>query len=588
MVLASAIRLETAPMSDNRFAALPHEYPRTFVPEDLDAGDWDAVAPLYDALEERDLDTAEQAEAWLRDSSEVGSVLAEIAAQRYIRMTCDTENKDHEAAYLHLVQKIMPEVKKRSQTLDRKYLDAAGCSGLPETYAVFDRDTANDAELYREANVPLEVKDAETSQKYQKICGAMTVEIDGEEVTLQQASKDLFLTDRDRRESTFRKTWARRLEDREAIESLFDELVEIRRQVGLNAGFENFRDYRHRKFGRFDYTPDDCVAFHDAIEKIVMPVIAGIRRERKERLGVDALRPWDLQVDTKGREPLAPFTEAEELIAGVSRVFHGLDPVLGGQFDRMRDLGLLDLESRKGKAPGGYQYGLAEARLPFIFMNAVGLHGDVRTLLHEGGHAFHSMACRDEILLHYRHAPMEFAEVASMSMELIGAARLEEFYDEADKARAYKEMLTGALDILPWVATIDAFQHWIYTNPGHTREERVAIWRGLLERFPSGADWTGLEEIRDARWHAQTHVFAMPFYYIEYGIAQLGALQVWMAARKDPTAALTRYRQALALGGSKPLPQLFEAAGIRFDFGPDTVGPLVDAVVEELETLKDA
>jgi oligoendopeptidase F len=576
-------------MAEDRFAALPHEFPRSFVPQDLEPSDWDALSPLFDVLEGRELETLEQAEAWLHDSSELGSVLAEVAAQRYISMTCDTENKDHEAAYLHVVQKIMPEVAKRSQALDRHYLDSAARKELPEErYAVYDRDTANDAALYREENVPLEVKDAEVSQKYQKLCGAMTVEIDGEEVTLQQASKELFSTDRERREAAFTKISSRRLEDREAFEAIFDELVETRRQIGSNAGFENFRDYRHLKYGRFDYTPADCVTFHDAVEKIVVPVVGEIRRERKERLGVDVLRPWDLQVDTKGREPLAPFTTAEELIAGVGRIFHGLDPALGEQFDQMRDLSLLDLQSRKGKAPGGYQYGLSETRLPFIFMNAVGLHGDVRTLLHEGGHAFHSLAVRNDDLLHYRHAPMEFAEVASMSMELIGAARLEEFYDDADKARAYKEMLTGALDILPWVATIDAFQQWIYTHPNHSRAERVETWRGLMSRFPSGADWTGIEDARDARWHAQSHLFTVPFYYIEYGIAQLGALQVWMAARKDPKSALANYRKSLALGGSKPLPQLFETAGIRFDFGPDTLGPLVEAVVDELETLKDA
>ncbi|MEN8149583.1 MAG: M3 family oligoendopeptidase [Planctomycetota bacterium] len=576
-------------MSQDRFARLPREYPRSYVPADFDVDDLDALAPLFDELLARDIDTPEAVEAWLRDQGELLAVLLETRATRYIEMTCDTADPDHEKAFLGFMQKVMPELKKRGEKLDRHYLGSPARKDLPaEEFRVFDRSTENDVALFREENLPLETEETELTQKYQKLCGAMTVEVDGEEVTLQQASKELLSTDRARREDVFRKMADRRLADADEVQEIFDGQLVLREKIAGNAGFDNYRDFRHQRMGRFDYTPDDCTRFHDAVETHVMPVIARLNRERRERLGVETLRPWDLSVDTKGRDPLSPFSDTKDLIAGVSRIFHRLDPVLGGEFDNMRELDLLDLDSRKGKAPGGYQYGLSEARLPFIFMNAVGLHGDVRTLLHEGGHAFHSMASREQDLLAYRHAPMEFCEVASMSMELLGAAHLDEFYDEADAARAKKEMISGAVEILPWVATIDAFQHWIYTHPGHSREERTQAWREIFARFTVEVDYTGLDDVRDARWLSQSHVFQSPFYYIEYGIAQLGALQVWTNARKDPAKALELYREALALGGSRPLPELFEAAGTRFDFGPDTVGPLVEAVLTELETLGDA
>ena len=402
-------------MSQDRFADLPREYPRSRVPADLDVDDLEALGPLFDELLSRELDTPEAVEAWLRDQDELLAVLFEVRAKRYIEMTCDTADEDHEKAFLGFMQKVMPELKKRGEKLDRHYLDSPARKDLPaERFDVLDRSTENAVALFREENLPLETEEAELTQQYQKLNGAMTVTGDDEEVTLQRATKELFDTDRARREEVFRKMAERRLADADEQQTIFEKQIALREKIAANADFGNFRDFRHQRLGRFDYTPDDCARFHDAVEKLVMPVIGDLQRVRRERLGVETLRPWDTQVDTKGRKPLKPFEKPEELIAGVSRIFHRLDPVLGGEFDRMRDLDLLDLDSRMGKAPGGYQYGLSEVRLPFIFMNAVGLHSDVRTLLHEGGHAFHSMASREEALLSYRHAPMEFCEVASI------------------------------------------------------------------------------------------------------------------------------------------------------------------------------
>ncbi len=308
-----------------------------------------------------------------------------------------------------------------------------------------------------------------------------------------------------------------------------------------------------------------------------------LRRERRQALGLEILRPWDLEVDPLGRDPLRPFSGAAELVGGVTEIFTRVDPELGGQFRSLDAEGLLDLESRKGKAPGGYQSTMQERRVPFIFMNAVGLDSDVRVLLHEGGHAFHMLAARGEPLIDYRNAPLEFAEVASMAMELLAAPHLDVFYDsQADAARSYREMLERTIMVFPWVATIDAFQHWIYTHPGHSRADREEAWIAVFRRFAPEIDYGGREEVEASLWHRQLHLFLVPFYYVEYAIAELGALQVWRGAARDGAAAVRRYRDALALGGSRPLPELFAAAGAEFDFTEKTLAPLMSAIAEEM------
>jgi oligoendopeptidase F len=337
---------------------------------------------------------------------------------------------------------------------------------------------------------------------------------------------------------------------------------------------------------RFDYGPADCFAFHEAVEKHVVPLLNEIHARRRAEMKVERLRPWDLAADPRGRAPLRPFATPEELVAGVERIFNRVDPALGRQFAEIAGLGLLDLASRKGKAPGGYQAQLEEVRKPFIFMNAVGVDQDVWTLLHEGGHAFHSFAAADEPLKDYRHAPLEFCEVASMGMELLAAPHVGEFYSDEDRARSIREHLEDAITLLPWIATVDAFQHWVYAHPQQTREERRAAWLAVYRRFRGKVtDWSGLEDEEATVWHRQSHIFTVPFYYIEYGIAQLGALGLWVRAKKDLASALAGYRKALALGGSRPIPELFAAAGLTFDLSERTVAPLARAVAEELAGL---
>jgi oligoendopeptidase F len=441
-------------------------------------------------------------------------------------------------------------------------------------------------ELFRYQNVPLQTEEALLSQQYQTLCGAMTVEFDGEECTLPQMRKFLLEPDRTVRESAWRTVARRRLADRDKLEELFARMLGLRRQIAGNAGCRDYQRYKFCQYHRFDYAPEDCRAFGRAVEHCVVPLHDEIMRRRRQTMELDELRPWDTSVDPHGRPPLKPFEDVGRLVSGAFEAFSRTDPELGRQFAEMARMGLLDLSSRKGKAPGGYQETLSEARRPFIFMNAVGVDDDLHTLLHEGGHAFHALACADEPLLAYRHAPMEFCEVASMSMELLAGEHLSVFYDAEDLKRSRRQHLETIVWLLPWVATIDSFQDWIYSHPDHSADERRAAWLAARERFGgSVVDWSGLDEERAYEWHRQLHIFELPFYYIEYGIAQLGALQVWARARQDGPQALADYRSALVLGGSRPLPELFEAAGIRFDFSEDTMKPLVDAVAEELAAL---
>jgi len=567
-------------------ASATKPYPRQFVPADADMGDWSQIEPLFDRLDAERIDTPEQIGAWLLHQSELMACLNEEQNHRYVLMTCQTDDPEREKAYLHFIQEIAPRCKPRWHALNQRYVDAPARRRLPaERYRVLDRSTAAAVELYRDENVPLQTEDAELDQQHQKITGAMTVQYDGKEQTLPQMSRYQEQPDRAVREETWKLTAARRLQDAAALDDIYDQMIELRTRMARNAGLDTFRDYQWKAYERFDYTPNDCFAFHQAIEELVVPIKRTLQQERKAQLGVDVLRPWDLAVDPRNRPPLAPFQTAEELCRKCSKTFHRIDPELGRQFDEMVAAGWLDLESRKGKAPGGYQTTYDEQRHPFIFMNAVGLHRDVETLLHEGGHAFHSVACRDEPLVQYRHTGMEMAEVASMGMELLAYDHLDEFYRGEDLVRARREQLEGVINMFPWIATIDAFQHWIYTNPTHTRDQRTQFWLELQTRFGGIEDWSGLEEFRAASWQRQLHLFSVPFYYIEYGIAQIGALQLWRNARTDGQNALKKYRQALALGGSRPLPELWAAAGLEFDFSARTLRPLIELVHDELRKL---
>lgn len=571
------------------FKNLPAYKPRHFVPRKIDLGNWEKVGPLLDLLENRaaKCKTVAQFEQWILDGGELSAALDEESSRRYIAMTCHTDNAAAEKSFLHFVEVIEPQLKPRQFKLAQIYLDHPLRKKLPKKrYEVFDRNTALLVELFRPENVQLETEEAKLGQQYQKLSGALTVQFRGEEKTLVQMGRYLEEPDRALRQEAWELVAKRRLQEKDKFEEMFEQMLKLREQIARNAGFKNYLTYAFRARGRFDYTPADCIKFHNAIEKQVVPLLADLQAARKKQLQLKALRPWDLSVDPLNRPPLRPFEKVDGMVLSTQRVFDRLDRDLAAGFKTMKKLRLLDLDNRKGKAPGGYQSTLNESRLPFIFMNAVGIQRDVETILHEAGHAFHALATQEEDIYGYRHAPIEFCEVASMSMELLGNEFIESYYNPADARRARHDHLEGIIEIFPWIATVDAFQHWIYSHPGHTRAQRQKAWIDLMKRFGGDTDWKGYEDVRASLWHRQLHIFLHPFYYIEYGIAQLGALQVWANSKKNKAKALRDYKRSLALGGSRPLPELFKAAGCPFDFSEKTVKPLVKLVNSELTKLK--
>ena len=591
------------------FGKLPPAKLRSFVPASIDLGDWPQIAPLFDQLEVRAARATSAAafEKWLLDWCELSAALDQEGSCRNIAMTCHTDNADAEKAFLHFVENVEPQLKPRQFALEKIYV-AHPCRaellkvGTPSIarpepqstepsnarrsggrYEVFDRDVANHVTLFRPENVALETEEAKLGQQYQKLIGAQTVNFRGEEKTLAHMGRFLEEPNRALRQEAWTIVANRRLQDVEKCEEIMDELIKLRHQIAKNAGFNNYLEFIFRQKGRFDYTPADCVKFHDAIESEIMPAVREIQNDRRRQLNLEKLRPWDLAVDPQNRAPLKPFADVGEMVSRTQKIFNHLDAELAGNFQEMRDKKLLDLDNRKGKAPGGYQSTLAEARVPFIFMNAVGVQRDVETILHEAGHAFHAQATRDEDLYPYRSAPIEFCEVASMAMELLGNEFIEEFYAPAEAARARKTHLEGIIGFFPWMAVVDGFQHWIYTHPGHTRAERKAAYLQLMDRFGGDVDYSNFEEVRAHSWHRQLHIFLYPFYYVEYGIAQLGALQVWANSKTDKAKALGDYKKSLTLGGSRPLPELFAAAGCKLQFDAATIKPLIQLAGTELK-----
>ncbi len=568
--------------------AIPKKPIRHFLSQDLIIDSWKKIAPFFIDLKEREIASVKQLEQWLLDRSELEAALSEDFAWRYIKMTCDTTNQLLTDDYNVFVSEIDPHISPYSNELNSKLVESPFLNELDaDTYRIYIRGVKKALELYREENIPLQTKIGIESQKYGAISGAMTVLWEGKDITLQMASSLMKDVNRKIREEVYLKIQKRKAEDTDTLNDLYSELIRLRHQVAVNAGFKNYRDYKFAELGRFDYTVQDCFDFHDSISKAILPLAENADRERKKAMEIDALKPWDTEVDVEGKPALKPFSSASELIDKSIECFNIIQPDFGNYLEIMKEMAYLDLDSRIGKAPGGYNYPLYEIGVPFIFMNSVGTHRDLVTMVHEGGHAIHSFVTRDLLITDFKSFPSEVAELASMSMELISMEHWGVFFTNADELkRAKKEQLDKSLKTLLWIAAVDKFQHWIYENPTHTVEERMVQWTTVIDQFTSKEiDFSGLDDVRGRGWQGQLHIFEVPFYYIEYGMAQLGAIAVWRNYKKDPAKALKEYEAALRLGYTKSIPEIYKTAGIEFNFSSAYVKELAEFVKSELDKL---
>ena len=570
------------------YSADIQKLPRHYLPQDFTLSTWEALEPFFKELLERPINSKAELEKWLQDSSEVEAAISEDACWRQIKMTCDTENKTLEDAFTFFVMEIQPKIQPYADALNKKLVNNPHLAELDQSlYHTYLRSVRKSIELFREENIPLQAELGVLQQQFGQITGRMTIQHKGQEYTMQQAAKFLQSKDRSERETVYRSIQERRLQDKEALNDLYSQLIEKRQQVAVNAGFSNFRDYKFKELGRFDYTPADCEQFQEGVKQHVLPLVNDIYKHKQQQLQLDTLRPWDLDAEPEGVEPLRPFSNGEDLLQKSIAVLEKLNPFFADCFRTMQRMGHFDLESRKGKAPGGYNCPLAESGAPFIFMNAAGQMDDVTTMVHEGGHAVHSFLAHPLSLTAFKEYPMEIAEVASMAMELFTMDHWEPFFDNAEELkRAKLHQLERAITIFPWIATIDKFQHWVYLHPQHSAEERGDAWMRILQEFSTSVlDTSGLESFRRYSWQRQLHLFEVPFYYIEYGIAQLGAIGLWMQYKQQPEQALQNYMNALSLGGTKTLPELYAAAGLKFDFSPAHIKTLMEFVKAEMDKL---
>ena len=562
--------------------------PHQFLPANFELTQWEGLEPYFKALLDREITNKLTLESWMQDLSELEAFISEDACWRQIKMTCDTTDKSLEAAFTFFCMEIQPKIQPYADALNKKLIQCPFTNELDEKeYFTYLRSVKKSIELFREENITLQAELSVLQQQYGTIAGRMTITVDDKEYTLQQAAQFLESEDRAKREEVYLKIQDRRLQDQQEMHDLFTSLIQKRHQVALNAGFENYRDYKFAELGRFDYTKEDCFKFHEAIKTHVLPIIDKIYERKKNKLGLATLKPWDTEAEPAGTKPLRPFTDGQDLFNKSVSCFEQINPFFADCLKKMDSLKHFDLESRQGKAPGGYNCPLAESGAPFIFMNAAGQMSDVTTMVHEVGHAIHSFLAHPLPLSAFKEYPMEIAEVASMSMELFTMNHWQAFFDNVhDLNRAQEHQLERTITIFPWIAIIDKFQQWVYENPNHSIEERTNAWTTIAKEFSTESiDYSGLDHYRAIGWQRQLHLFEVPFYYIEYGIAQLGAIGMWMQYQKNPTLALENYMNALSLGGTKTLPELYQTAGISFDFSPNYVKTLMDFTRDELEKL---
>ncbi len=563
---------------------------RDYLPEKIEVSDWQVVESYFHELLSRKIQSVEELKIWLRNRSEIEAFLQEELGWRYIRMSCDTANEEYSTAFNFFVGEIQPKIAPLSHQLDQFLLSNAFLSQLNgRPYEILLRQVKKRVEIFRETNVPLFAELQQKEQEFSSISGAMSIDWEGQEITLQQASNFLEQDDRNKREQVYKKIMARRAMDANRLDDLMNELLRSRNEIAANADFKDFRDFMFASLGRFDYDANDCIQFHEAVEKFLVPINERIDAHHRKELNLDVLKPWDVSAAVKGKIPLQPFSSTEDAMTKTIACFHEIDPFLGSCISQMKKANRIDLDSRKGKAPGGYNYPLYETGLPFIFMNSTNSLRDMVTLVHEGGHAVQSIVDRPLELVDFKNLPSEIAELASMSMELISMEHWHHYFEtEQELKMAKRKHLEDVLKGLPWIACVDAFQHWIYTNPNHSVEERTDAWSKTYERFASkSVDWSGVESVKKLLWQKQLHIYEVPFYYIEYGFAQLGAIAMWRNYRLNPSQTINQYLDALKMGYTASIAEVYERAGVRFDFSEDYIRELAGFVNEEWEKLID-
>lgn len=570
---------------------LPMRKFTNFIPSDLVVNCWQDIAPYFEKLKNQHITSCADLESFLIHYSEVLAVYLEQKARVYTQMTCHT----HEEKFAHQDEvfnaEIDPQVHSVTHELDQKILNSAYFHELPEKrYGQYKKYLNNQIHLFVEENIPLFSRLSQQASAYEKLAGSLTVQLDQKELSLSQANFYLNSEERAKREQAWRAIRDARFAKRDEFNALFDEMIRLRHDVAKQAGYKNFRDYKHIELKRFDYSIEQILEFHQSIETVILPLAKKIAQKDALQMGTpDDYRPWDLSAPTPGKAPLQPFQNTNELLDKTKKIFYRLHPQFGDNLEKMSAQGLFDLDARPHKAPGGYNYAFEVTGMPFIFMNASGIHDDLVTLMHEGGHAMHTFLTNDEPLLLYRDVPSETAETASMSMELMSSVFWQEFYSSQDTKRARREHLEDIIKFFPWCATVDAFQHWIYLNPHHSHQDRDQYFKTLYdERFQISAHthWQGLEKYKQNEWQRVSHIFTVPFYYIEYGIAQLGALQIYRRFVENPDKALQGYMAGLKLGASCSIPDVWRAMGIEFDFSQKAIQGLMDFVMQELNKLE--
>jgi oligoendopeptidase F len=563
---------------------------RNFLPQDFSVTTWELLEPFYSILLKSEINSCEQLKIWIKNRNEIDSIVSEDFAWRYIKMNCNTADEALSSSFEYFIQNIEPKLSPITNELNKKFVECSFSNDLEgSAYKIYLRSIKRSIELFREENIPLFLEINTLQQEYGKVCSEMLVNIDNKEYTLQQAAKFLEKSDRKLRKEVYETIVNRRYLDKEKLDELLNKLIKLRHQVALNSGYTNFRDYMHDELGRFDYTVQDCLSFHESIKKNSLSILDFLADERKKELTVQELFPYDLEVDASGKDALKPFENSLQLIEKTIETFGKLNPFIANCIFTMQKNNYLDLDSRKNKAPGGFNYPLMESGIPFIYMNSVGSQKDLVTMVHEGGHALHSFLCNELEISGFKNTPMEVAELASMSMELLSMEYWDVFFENKEELKRAKiDQLEKVLETLPWVAAIDKFQHWLYLNHTHSNTERENKWNEIYDEFSSSIiSFKGYENFKKNMWQKQLHIYEVPFYYIEYGIAQLGAIAIWRNFKLNKEKSIEQYMNALKLGYSKTIKEIYSAAGIKFDFSESYVKELLQFTFEELKKLKN-